>query len=188
MNARCIYASDIDSTGKKDPRDYSFVLYAGGGLSVYRGTSGVTDVVKTDLTKTGVGGTLRVMWHPDHLLRFGFETGRIPFYTYTIDDGINSGKMTVSAVPLLIAWSMPVTKKINFFLEYGLFILNSRLDYLGVTNSKSNSLGYAVAVNYIHPLSDHLGVAGEVKWMTATETNDEIINAQVMIVWKFFSW
>src|SRR4051812_8112069 len=105
LNVISVHAEDIDSTLKKDPHDYSLILYAGGGLSVYRGTSGVTDVVKTDLTKTGVGATLRLMWHPDHLLRFGFETGRIPFYSYTIDDGSTTGKMTVSAVPLMIAWS-----------------------------------------------------------------------------------
>jgi hypothetical protein len=181
-------AGTADSTAQKDPRDYSLIVYAGGGLSLYRGTSGVSEVVTTKLTKTGLGGTVRVMWHPDHLLRLGLETGRIPFYNYTIDDGVNKGSMSVSAVPLLISWSMPIRKKFNVFVEYGLFLLNSRLDYQGISNSSSNSIGYAVAVNYVHPLSDKLGLAGEIKWMRATETNDEVLNAQVLVVWRFFSW
>jgi hypothetical protein len=131
---------------------------------------------------------LRIMWHPDHLLRLGIETGYVPFYTYKIDDGVNKGKMTMSAVPLLISWSMPVKKKFNVFVEYGLFLMNSTLDYLGTAKSSTNSLGYAVAANYIHPVSDNLGLAAEIKWMKATETKDEIISAQVQLVWKFFKW
>jgi hypothetical protein len=79
LNYTTALAADGDSLTKKDPHDYSLILYGGGGLTVYRGTSGVSDVVNTDLTKTGIGGTLRIMWHPDHLLRLGIETGYVPF-------------------------------------------------------------------------------------------------------------
>lgn len=173
---------------KSEAGEYALVVYAGGGWSAYASTPGVPDFIESETTKGGISGSLRVMWHPDHLLRLGLETGMVPFYSYTIKDNNYTGEMHLSAIPIMLEWSMPVAKKFNVFLGYGIFILNSKLDYAGVTNSSTNSLGFTLAANYIHPLSDNLGIAGEVKWMNATETKNKVFNVQVQLVWKFYKW
>ena len=183
-----IMARENDTTKSKGAGEYSFVLYAGGGLSLYAATPGVPDYIETKETTSGFGGTVRIMWHPDHLLRLGIETGQIPFYSYTIKDNNYSGELKLSAVPLLLEWSMPVGNRFNLFLGYGVYFLNSKLDYAGITKSSTRSIGLAVAANYIYPVSDKIGIAGEIKWMNATETKNKILNAQVQLVWKFYRW
>jgi hypothetical protein len=169
--------------------EYSLVVYTGGGLTSYVSKPGVSNAVDTRITKGGFGGSLRIMWHPDHLLRFGIESGLVPFYSYTFDDGNGSaGKLAVSAIPVIFEWSMPLNRRFNIFLGYGIYLLKSRLDFEGTVNSSSNSLGYLMALNYIQPLSANLGLVGEVKWMNASETKDHIMNFQVQLVWKFFKW
>lgn len=187
LTAFASFAGVKDTTENKTPGEYSLVLYAGGGLSFYASPPGVPLSVPTKLNRIGVGGTLRVMWHPDHLLRLGVETGRIPFYSYSIEDNI-SGELRLTSIPLILEWSMPITKRINVFLGYGLYLLESHLDYAGETVSSSNSLGYLLAVNYIQPISTNFGLAGEIKWMNANETKNDVVNIQLQLVWKFFKW
>ena len=188
LNTFSSKAADVDSTKNNSAGEYSLVLYAGGGYSKYANSNGIPKSVPTDATKSGFGGTIRLMWHPDHLLRLGLETGRIPFYSYKIEDPMSSGELTLSAVPIMIEWSMPITKRINIFVGYGIYLMNSKLDFYGETVSKTNSLGYLIAANYIHPIAENLGLAGEVKWMNANETKNDVLNLQVQLVWKFFKW
>jgi hypothetical protein len=183
-----LFASEKDSTQSNKAGEYSLVLYAGGGLSKYVGNPGVAKTIQTELTNFGFSGTLRIMWHPDHLLRLGIETGQVSFYSYTIKNNDKSGELKLSAVPILLEWSMPINKRFNVFLGYGIYLLTSKLDYAGETISSTSSMGYLVALNYIQPLSDHLGIAGEIKYLGATETKDDIMNLQVQFVWKFLKW
>ncbi len=183
-----LFAIEKDSAQSNKPGEYSLVVYAGGGVSQFLGSPGVAQTVQTEVSKTGFSGSLRVMWHPDHMLRLGLETGRIPFYSYTIENNDKSGDLKLTATPVILVWSMPLAKRFNVFLGYGIYILNSELEYAGKTNSSTNSLGFLTAVNYIHPLSDHLGIAGEIKYLNANETKDKILNYQVQLVWKFYKW
>jgi hypothetical protein len=180
--------AEKDTAQSDKAGEYSLVVYAGGGMSIYATTPGVPDQVETKQTTVGVSGTIRLMWQPDHLLRLGIESGQIPFYSYTINDKNYSGELKLSAVPLLLEWSMPIGNRCNVFLGYGVYFLNSKLDYAGVTKSSTRSIGLALAANYVHPISDNIGIGGEVKWMNATETKNKILNLQIQLVWKFFKW
>jgi len=126
------------------------------------------------------------MWHPDHLIRLGLETGWTKFYSYEFGSQ-GEGEMYLSGVPLIVVWSMNVLN-IDFFAGAGYYHLNSNIDYKGTINGTTWSLGWMTAGSYTHKLSDNLGVAGELKWMNAVESQDAVITLQVQLVWKFFEW
>jgi len=166
---------------------YSLVAYIGGGYSRYSTASGGPPPgVPVDLAKSGLAGTARVMWHPDHLIRLGFETGWTTFYSYEFGSQ-DRGKVFLSGVPLIVVWSMNVLK-IDLFAGAGYYYLNSNLDYRGTVNAHTWRLGWLAAGSYTHRLSDDLGVAGEIKWLNAVENQDAVITFQVQLVWKFLEW
>ena len=166
---------------------YSLVAYVGGGLAYYPITPGSPPPgVSSDLTRVGGSSTLRVMWHPDHLVRLGLETGWTMFYSYSLQ-GAPPGELHLSAVPLLWVASMEVLG-VNLFVGTGYYLLNSNLDYQGTVNVKTWSLGWMLAASYVHPISENMGVAGELKWINASEHEDASLTFQVQLVWKFLEW
>ena len=166
---------------------YNLTAYVGGGLSKYVTSPGGPPAgVPVDHTTTGLAATARVMWCPDHLLRLGLESGWTNFYSYTFGSQ-NEGKESVSAVPLIAVWSMNLLH-VDWFAGAGYYHLNSTLDYMGTVSTNTWSLGWLAAASYTHKLSDNWGVAGEVKWMNAVESQDAAITFQVQMVWKFLEW
>jgi hypothetical protein len=172
--------------GSPSDSTYEVVAYIGGGFSRYLLAPGGPPDIPINVSKMGLAGTVRVMWHPNHLVRLGIETGWTKFYSYTLQTQ-PSGQVYLSGVPLLIVWSMRVLN-VDLFWGSGYYLLNSNLDYQGTVNVKTWSLGWMVAASYTHPLSDKLGVAGEVKWMNATEHELANLTAQVQLVWRVFEW
>ncbi|MEO6314775.1 MAG: hypothetical protein ABIU63_04655 [Chitinophagaceae bacterium] len=168
---------------------YAFVVYAGGGWFSYVGSIGSPGLASTtSVTRAHPAGTVRIMWHPDHRLRFGIETGYTNFYTYTVQDGASSGKVNLRGIPILLVWSMALTKRLNIFAGVGSYLLTTDLNYKGNVSSTALSLGLNAAVNYVQPISPKLGIGAELKWMDATQTKDYGVSAQLMLVWKFFEW
>ena len=171
---------------KREGHGYALVAYVSGGLSYYASRGGTTTFLKTQVTKLNPVATVRVMWHPDHLLRLGVETGYVTFYTYTLKDTV--GKVALNAIPFLVEWSMPITKRFNAFVGTGVYFLNSNLKYDGKASSSKASLGWVAAVSYTLPLTKTLGIATELKYMDASETVNALACVQVQLVWKFFKW
>ncbi len=166
---------------------YSLVAYVGGGLSNYATSVGGPPAgVPYDVSRAGFAGTVRVMWHPDHLIRLGIESGWTKFYQYTFGSQ-NQGEMVLSGVPLLAVWSMNVLK-VDLFAGAGYYYMNSNLNYQGTVNAYTWSLGWMAAASYTQPLSDKLGVAGEIKWMNPVESQDAVVTLQVQLVWKILEW
>src|SRR6516165_636147 len=60
---------------------YSLNIFAGGGASYYLSEPGKAAGIKSEVSRLHAAGTLRIMWHPDHLLRIGLETGIADFYS-----------------------------------------------------------------------------------------------------------
>ena len=183
-------AQDKDTLANKQKAgEYALVAYGGLGLSVYSHTPETPSYLNADPTQIGFMSTFRVMWHPDHLLRLGIETGHTNFYNYTFADEAGvKGSVDVSAVPLLLVWSMPIKKRFNAFIGYGYYRITSDLDYITNTKTSTWSLGYMAAVSYVQPLSKDLGLGCELKWMNAKETANTAFSAQVQLQWKFLRW
>ncbi|HUC79977.1 MAG TPA: hypothetical protein VMR70_03640 [Flavisolibacter sp.] len=169
--------------------EYGWVVYVSGGAGYYASNRGAPNYLNREVSNLSHVSNIRIMWHPDHLLKVGLETGHMTFYSYTFKDSAGvSGKAKVYAIPVLIEWTMAVTKRLNLFAGSGVYFLRTNLDYRGRTVSPKLSIGWMAAGSYIHPLSSSTGLGTEVKWMRAAETNNGIVSLQLQFVWKFLRW
>lgn len=169
--------------------EYSLVLYASGGLGYYASNKGFPDYLKPVVSKWNRAGTVRILWHPDHLLKAGLETGYVTFYSYKLQDSTGRrGTISLNATPILLEWSMSLKQRINIFAGSGLYILNTKLDYGGKVNSNKVSVGWMAAASYIYPLGTQVGLGTEIKWLYAAETSNGIVCGQLQLVWRFLKW
>ena len=191
-------SGQTDSTvNKRGP--YTVVLTIGGGLSYYSTHLRVpSSLDQVSVSRFGVPATIRAMWYPDHRLRVGLETGWTTMYSYR---GMATGeraRVYVSAVPVLVVFSMPLAwlsgpeqslaRRLSITGGAGAFLINSRLDYGGTVSSQRLGLGWMVAGAYTQPISRRLRVATELKWLDATATEDAAFALQLQLIWRAFSW
>jgi len=186
----CYAQNEEEFTSRPTGRGkYSLVLYASGGLGYYLSRGGTPDYLNPELSKVNPVGTIRIMWHPDHLLKAGIETGVVNFYSYKLTDSAGrTGKIAFQATPILLEWSMSLKNRFNIFAGSGLYILNTKLDYAGKVNSNKLSVGWMAAASYIYPIGKEVGLGTEVKWLYAAETSNGSICGQLQLVWRFLKW
>lgn len=171
------------------PRDSSFaiVAYAGGGVAQYLTAISPPADIRSSVHRGGASFTLRVMWHPDHLLRAGIESGWYRVYSYTLH-AQSDGNLYLSAIPLLLVFSMPLSDRWNVFAGVGGYFVKSRLDFGSVVTAYEFSQGWMAAASYAYPLSSTLDLSAEVKWLNASQFEDANLTAQVHLVWHVFTW
>lgn len=170
-------------------RNKSFVLYVGGGVSAYTARINTQPIgLQTNINRVSPAATLRIMWHPQYRLRLGLETGYTDFYSYNLKNGNTKGDVSLTAIPILITWSMPVVKRLSIYAGFGSYFLTSRLNYNGKVKSTTFSLGSNFALAYVQPISKNLQLAAEVKWMDAFETRDHALSIQTQLAWTFLEW
>lgn len=184
VNGQEEYSSQPSKRGQ-----YAWVAYVSGGPGYYVSNSGAPAYLSPKISNLGHTAAFRIMWHPDHLLKVGIETGHLTFYTYRFRDSVNTeGVVKLKAIPLLAVYHMAVTKRLNLFAGSGIYFLRSNLDYRGKSASEKVSIGWMAAGSYIHPLSAKVGLGSEIKWMNASETSNGIVSLQIQLVWKFLNW
>lgn len=170
-------------------KNYALVLYLGGGAGYFPSNAGAPAYLKPQLSRINTVWTARVMWKPDHRLKAGIESGYMTFYSYRLTDTIgNKGKISLNSVPLLLEFSMPVTKHVNLYAGPGVYWLTTNLDYAGKTTSTKLSMGWMAAAQYILPLSPNTGLGAEAKWLYAAETIRGSFGLQLQLVWRFLRW
>lgn len=168
---------------------YAWVATFSGGAGYFVSNDGTPEYLSRKISNLGHVASFRLMWHPDHLLNVGVETGHFTFYSYRFRDTLNrEGTVKLQAIPVLIEWNMAVTKRLNLFAGSGVYFLRTNLDYRGKTTSHKLSIGWMAAGSYIQPLSENIGLGTEIKWMDATETANGILSLQLQLVWKFLNW
>lgn len=178
---------------------YTIVVTAGGGLSYYSTHLGVPDAIEQKhLSRFGAPGSLRVMWYPDHRLRVGLETGWTTMYSYRGQVANDPVRVYVSAVPVLLVFSMPLawlrgtdrtlTRRLAITAGTGAYLNYARLDYAGTVTSNTTSLGWMAAASYTYPIGRRFRVAGELKWFDAVAVENAAFTAEVQLVWRAFSW
>lgn len=181
-------AQDISVPDSTEADKYALVLYAGGGATLYPTAAGVPSHLDTQVSYWGPSVSARLMWLPDRRLRVGFESGWSTIYSYDIEGPGPNGRVEQVAVPLLLVWSMPVTKRLSLFAGYGTYRVTSKLEYLGTTQAATFSLGYCAALSYVHPLSNTVGIGLDLKWYNAAETRHTLLAAHAQVVWKLHRW
>jgi hypothetical protein len=168
--------------------EYSIVLQAGGGYSYYLLSPGVPGHLHTTASRFSPSATVRLMWYPDHRLRVGVESGWTTFYQYRIYSGPIEGNLRLTAVPLLIVWSMSIGDKLNLYGGTGTYFIHTKLDYAGKASSGMFSLGWMLAASYVIGINEKISVTPEVKWLDASETKDQTLGIQLLFNWKFLKW
>jgi len=196
--AGLVATAQTDSTvSKRGP--YTLVITAGGGLSYYAKHLGVPPPLEQlRVSRFGMPAMLRVMWHPDHRLRIGLETGWVPMYSYRGVAAGESARVNVEAIPILLVFSMPLAwlsgterslaRRLSISGGTGAYLVQSRLRYAGTVAESQTSLGWMVAGAYTQPIGRYVRVAAELKWLNATTTEDGVVTAQLQLVWRAFSW
>lgn len=165
------------------------MLYTSGGMSFFASNIGAPDYLRPTVSRFNPVGTIRIMWHPDHLLKAGLETGYTGFYSYKLlDSAGKQGKISLGAIPVLLEWSMSLKNRLNIFAGSGIYLLKTKLDYAGTVNSNKLSVGWMAAASYIYPIGKETGIGTEIKWLYAAETSNGSICGQLQFVWRFLKW
>ncbi len=170
---------------------YSLTVFAGGGYS--RNVSKF-DVPVDGLRRNVFGGTVRVMWKPEHLLRVGLETGITQVY-YVQSKGVTTAfgptsfESSLNAVPILTTFAMPLADQLEIFVGTGGFLLYSNTESFGNKVTASTlTIGFSAGLSYMRPLANDWGIGGEVKWYHFDKFSDDNIMLHVMISYRFLEW
>lgn len=172
---------------EKPDSGFALVVSGGGGLSVYVAAINPPADIPSTVRRGGLSGSLRVMWYPDHLLRVGIESGWTRFFSYSLKKG-SEGNLYLSAIPLLLVFSMPVTSRLDLFLGAGGYWVFSDLSYETTVHVTEFSQGWMLAGAYRFPLSHSLDLAAELKWFNASQFEDASMTVQAHLVWRAFEW
>ena len=183
----------LGATGRAQETDTTYALIAYGGVGYTRNIS-TFDITPSGLQQNGFGGTLRIMWKPEHLLRIGIETGLTHVYhvkTENVQTAFGSTDFTSSlnAVPILLAFSMPLTDRLEAIIRTGSFLLSSRTEsFSSKVTTSTLSVGFGVGLSYMAPLDTDWDIGGEIKWYHMDKFDDDNITLQVMVSFRFLEW
>ena len=156
-------------------------------MAYYSTEAGIPTGMQATVQRLHVSGMIRLIWQPDHLLSIGLESGILDLYSYKVSDG-TTGTVVKRAVPLLLLFSMPVTKRIQLYAGPGAYLISSKLNYTGTVHASAFSLGWMASASYEYPISSKIGIAGELKWLNAFSTRDASLTLQIQIKWKLLTW
>ena len=138
--------------------------------------------------------TARIMWQPEHLLRVGIESGYLSFYTYkqsgfTSEYGTTDVKSSLSAVPIILIFSMELFKEFEVSTGGGVYFLFSEIDsYDNKVSSSIFSTGYYSSVSYYYLLNKDIKVGGELKYYYISKIEDADISLQFVLKYNFLEY
>jgi len=154
---------------------YQLNAYIGIGYNRF-----ISSLKEDGLNKNGFSGTLRIMWKPEHLLRFGIETGYIRLFSVNVNNldtefGRTYLRTRMSAIPIFLIWSMDLGKKFEFNIGTGGFLLYSSVYSFGnkVTSTEFSN-GYIISLTYLNELNRDLDIGVEIKWDYVNKIGNEL--------------
>jgi len=171
-------------------RRFAIVVRLGGGISEYLAPYDSP----VEIERGGMAFSMRICLHPDHRLHVGFETGWTRFYTYDLKDvetsfGHTDASLSLSAVPLLVVFSMPIVGSLTVSGGGGGYLVRSHASSFGRTVDISRfSQGWIAALSWDLPLSGSIGIGLELKIYGATEFGDGVVVAQLQMPLILFRW
>lgn len=172
---------------------YSISIDIGGGYLRY-----ITSLDFESLDQNGFCGSVRLMWHPEHLLSVGVETGYQKLYS--IDPKIDipeigsyDVKASMLATPIFLVFTMRAFPEsiphLNILFAPGIFILYNRGEAFNEEIKSSQiSNGFTSGISYLQPISDFISIGGEIKYSQIAKIQDSDITIQFMLSYKFLRW
>jgi hypothetical protein len=185
--AFCMFAGAQVRADEKPDSAFAVVVTGGGGLSYFVAEINPPADIPSTIRRGGLSGTLRVMWYPDHLLRVGVESGWTRFFSYSLRKR-SEGNLYLSAVPILVVFSMPLAPHLDAFVGAGGYWVFSDLAYESKVRVTEFSQGWMLAGAYRFPIGKTLDLAAELKWLNASQFEDASLTLQVHVVWRAFEW
>jgi hypothetical protein len=170
-----------DSLSKKS----SFAFQSGAGGSFYPDIPAVPKHLQTTVNRLSYASTVRFIWMPGYRLNVGVETGYLHLYNYKIENSSTTGSLYITSVPLLVEFSMYLTKRLTVFAGAGSFFETTHLRYKGETRSEVLNTGWISAITYHIVRGKNIGIFSEFKWMNATEEEHGVFTLQLLLEWKF---
>lgn len=133
-----------------------------------------------------LGGSLRIMWEPEHRLSIGMETGYYKLYSVTLQPG-DGGNAGLAVIPLMANIRMRIVKGFYLTGGTGIAFLKSEVNSPG-GNSKSTVISYAnvqLSGLYLHRITEQFSIGGELKFLWVDKTNDSIHSLQAVASYRF---
>lgn len=166
-------------------------LIVGGGYG-FRLNKVDAPTADVDISTSSPGGTLRLMWKPEHLLSVGIESGYLPITQATAKGNIKpdeaDGNANLTAIPALLIFSM---EKYGVELSAGLGMYSLRVRGKSNKGSLENSaveIGYTFSGAYTLELSNSLGIGAEVKYYAFTDRDIVMLFPQLRLEWTVFAY
>jgi hypothetical protein len=159
------------------------LLTAGGGYAHYVMPYPAT----RPIDREGYALSIRLSLHPGRRLRLGLESGWTTFYSYELDDvqtsfGTTDASLSLSAVPLLVVFSMPIIGSLTVHAGSGGYFVRSRARSFGESVDVVRfAQGWVVAASWDAPFFRSLRFGAEVKWYGATEFGDGALLLQLFV-------
>ncbi len=188
-----IFVFSVTSFSQELDTLYHFSVDLGGSYSQY-----LTTLEFEKLNKNGFGGTIRVMWHPEHLLSVGLESGYLYLYwirsTIQSDEfGTSSLKASMISIPVLFVTSMVIFPETLPNLEVngggGMYFMFNNVQLFGSKISSSVfSLGYHAGASYLQPFSDDISIGAELKYYYISKLQDSAISIKLLFSYNFISY
>lgn len=116
-------------------------------------------------TTTYLGNTLggRIVWHPNHLLAVGVQSGFVFFSTDDlVINGIESGRAGLAAIPIQMVLTMS-SNGFEFGVGLGMYQLQSIWRMQGIQRAASSDYEYGVNpwLGYEFAMADRLSIGPE---------------------------
>ncbi len=173
-------------------RDASHALVTtfGGGWSFYAAAAPPGHSIQ----RNGVAVSARMMWHPNRRLRIGVETGWTRLYNYRTDQvetsfGVTDADLSLTAVPMLLVFSMPVWQHLELSAGFGVYHVNSHARSFGlVVDVTEFSQGWMVGASWTVPLSSRLAISADVALHELTQFEDAMLHVQTGLQWRVLEW
>jgi len=173
--ATSLFSQEKDSLTEK--RNH-YSLAVGVGWTHYINT---LEIGHDDATINSAGISFRFFWEPEHRLSLGLETGFYRLYnvkskTYTDF----SGQATMSAVPFLLTVRMRIVDRFYLSTGAGLAAMFNKVTGLDkkIYSTIISFSNYQFSASYIYPLTKHLQVGGELKFLNYGKTADWMYSLQ----------
>jgi hypothetical protein len=146
------------------------------------------------IDRKGTGFSLAVEWHPGMRLRLAIESGWTTFYSYELTNvetsfGRTDASLRLSAIPLLMVFSMPVVGAFTLHAGTGGYFVRSHATSFSETVDVARfAQGWVVAASWDHAVVWGFRIGGSVKWYGATEFGDASLLLQLRAVIPVVSW
>jgi hypothetical protein len=186
----CVYGYSQEIFPKDSVKTELFQLSAevGAGASYYSTKPNVPEHLETSVSKINEAFSFRINWKTDHRLTVSLETGLLEFYSFTMKTSNTEGNLKITAIPLLLEFSMPLTKKFQIRAGAGSYFQTTELNYLGKVRSKSVSLGWIAGGSYLLYSNERTALGCDLKWMDAAESEQAAFVIQISYQHILVKW